>query len=63
MDENHIHDLAVAYAQAKLLNYQEELKKQPDYNPFMCDSKEIYEYAKAYRFALLNFEQEYDEID
>lgn len=63
MNEKSIHDLAVAYAQIKLLNYQEELKNRPDYNPFMCDSEEIYEYAKAYRFAQLNFEQEYDKLD
>lgn len=62
MTEQQLHDLAVAYAQVKLLNYQEELKKHPDYNPFMCDSDEIYEYAKAYHFALDNFENKFDEI-
>ena len=62
MDEKSIHDLAVAYAQVKLMNYQEKLKKQPDYTPFMGDSEEIYLYAKAYRFALDNLENEYDKI-
>lgn len=63
MDEQRIHELAIAYAQVKLLNYQEELKKLPDYNPFMADSEEVREYAKAYKFALLNFEHEYDSLD
>ncbi len=63
MDEKTIHDLAVAYAQVKLMNYQEELKKRPDYNPFMGDSEEIYQYAKAYQFVLNNIENEYDKID
>lgn len=63
MDEKTIHDLAVAYAQVKLMNYQEELKKRPGYNPFMGDSEEIYQYAKAYQFVLNNIENEYDKID
>lgn len=62
MDEKYIHDLAVAYAQVKLQNYQETLKNQSDYHPFECDSEEVYLYAKAYRFALDNFENEFDKI-
>lgn len=62
MNENHIHDLAVAYAQAKLMSHYEKLKNQPDFEPFSCDSDEMKSFAKAYRFALDNFENEFDEI-
>lgn len=56
MDEQHIHDLAVAYAQVKLQHYQAEYGKT-------CDEKELLEYARAYKFALLNFEQNFDSLE
>lgn len=56
MDEKFIHDLAVAYAQVKLQHYQPEYGKS-------CDSEEIYQYIKAYRFALDNIESAWDEIN
>lgn len=62
MDEQRIHELAVAYAQIKLLNYQEELKKKPDYSPFKSNSEEIYQFVKAYQFALDNIEVEHDDV-
>ena len=62
MTEQQLHELAVAYAQVKLQAYQDEHKDVIDYNPLSCDSDEIHHYAKAYRFALDNFEHEFDEI-
>lgn len=62
MTEQQLHELAVAYAQVKLQAYQDEHKDVIDYNPLSCDSDEIHHYAKAYRFALNNFENEFDEI-
>ncbi len=56
MNEQQLHELALAYAQVKLQQYQAEYGKS-------CDEKELYEYAKAYKFALVNFESLYDEID
>lgn len=56
MDEQRIHELAVAYAQVKLQHYQEEYGKE-------CDEKELLEYARAYKFALFNFEKNYDSLD
>lgn len=62
MTEQQLHELAVAYAQVKLQAYQDEHKDVIDYNPLSCDSDEIHHYAKAYRFALDNFEHEFDKI-
>lgn len=56
MDEKSIHDLAVAYAQVKLQHYQDEYGKS-------CDEEELYQFAKAYKFALTNFEQNFNEVD
>jgi hypothetical protein len=56
MDEKILHDLAVAYAQVKLTQFQDEYGKSGD-------SDELYEFAKAYRFAIDNFESEYDKIN
>lgn len=50
MDEKQLHDLAVAYAQVKLHHYQEEYGKT-------CDETELKEYARAYKFAMVNFEE------
>lgn len=55
MDEKHIHDLAVAYAQVKLQHYQNEFGKS-------CYEEELYIYAKAYHFALENFETKFNDI-
>lgn len=55
MNEKSIHDLAVAYAQVKLQHYQEEYGKSGD-------NEEIYQYVKAYRFALDNIENAWDDI-
>lgn len=56
MDEQRIHELAVAYAQVKLRHYQAEYGKT-------CDEKELREYAKAYKFALTNFEQNFNSLE
>ena len=56
MDEQRIHELAVAYAQVKLQHYQAEYGKT-------CDEKELLEYARAYKYALLNFEQNFDSLE
>lgn len=56
MDEVKLHEIAVAYAQVKLQQFQSEYKES-------CDSEEIYQFAKAYRFALNNFENELEKID
>lgn len=56
MDEKSIHDLAVAYAQVKLQHYQKEYGK-------IGDSEELHQYIKAYRFALDNIQNEWDEMD
>lgn len=56
MDEQRIHELAVAYAQVKLQHYQAEYGKT-------CDEKELLEYARAYKFALVHFEQNYNKLD
>ena len=39
MNEQQLHEIAVAYAQVKLRAYQEEHKDAIDYNPLSCDSK------------------------
>ena len=62
MTEQRLHELAVAYAQMKLRAYQENQKDTIDYNSLSCDSDELYHFAKAYRFALDNFENEFNEI-
>ena len=62
MTEQRLHELAVAYAQMKLRAYQENQKDTIDYNPLSCDSDELYHFARAYRFALDNFENEFNEI-
>ncbi|WP_195481171.1 hypothetical protein [[Clostridium] symbiosum] len=56
LKDEHIHDLAVAYAQVKLQHYQEEYGKT-------CDEDELHEYAKAYKFALVHFEEQYNSLD
>lgn len=38
MNEQQLHEIAVAYAQVKLRAYQEEHKDAIDYNPLSCDS-------------------------
>lgn len=56
MDEKSLHDLAVAYAQVKLLNFQKEYGKSGD-------TEELREFARAYNFCLFNFEKEYESLD
>lgn len=56
MDEQRIHELAIAYAQVKLQHYQDEYGKT-------CDEDELHEYAKAYKFALVHFEEQYNSLD
>jgi hypothetical protein len=55
LDASKIHELSIAYAQVKLINYQKEYGKS-------CDEQELYEFAKAYQFALDNFENAFDQI-
>lgn len=56
MTEQQLHELAVAYAQVKLQHYQAEYGKS-------CEEDELYQYAKAYKFALVNFEKNYNSVD
>lgn len=56
MDKKQIHELAVAYAQIKLQHYQQEFGKS-------CEEEELYHFAKAYKFALNNFENNFNELD
>ena len=56
MTEQQVHELAVAYAQVKLQHYQDKYGKT-------CDEDELHEYAKAYKFALVHFEEQYDSLD
>lgn len=55
MNEQQLHDLAVAYAQVKLTHYQQEYGKS-------CDEEELYYFAKAYKFALDNLEKQYEQL-
>lgn len=58
MTNKELHELAIAFAQVKLLNHQ----KNNEY-PLSSDSEELHYFAKMYRFAQLNLEREYDELD
>lgn len=62
MTSQQLHEIAIAYAQVKLQVYQEQHKDAVDYNPMSCDSDELHYFAKAYRFAVDNFENELDSI-
>lgn len=62
MTSQQLHEIAIAYAQVKLQVYQEQHKDVVDYNPVSCDSDELHYFAKAYRFAVDNFENELDSI-
>lgn len=62
MNQQQLHEIATAYAQVKLQAYQEEHKDVIDYSPLSCDSDELHYFAKAYRFAVDNFENELDSI-
>lgn len=63
MTEQQLHEIAVAYAQVKLQAYQEQQKDVIGYNPFSGDSDEIKAFARAYKFALNNFEHEFESLD
>ncbi len=58
MNDKKLHELAIAYAQVKLLLSHKELEKSGDNN----SSEEIRLFAKYYQFALENLENEYDSI-
>ena len=58
MDEKSIHDLAVAYAQAKLVKEQNGIGYNLDHT-----SGEIRSFLKSYHFALLHIPEEDKEID
>ncbi len=58
MDEKSIHDLAVAYAQAKLVKEQNGIGYNLDHT-----SEEIRSFLKSYHFALLHIPEEDKEID
>lgn len=62
MTSQQLHEIAIAYAQVKLQVYQEQHKDVIDYSPLSCDSDELHYFAKAYRFAVDNFENELDSI-
>ena len=57
MSDSAIHDLAVAYAQAKLLQYQQEHPENGGY------SEEIRDFLKWYHFAVIHIPSENKEID
>lgn len=63
MTEQQLHEVAVAYAQVKLQAYQEQQKDVIGYDPFYGDSDEMKAFARAYKFALENFENELENID
>lgn len=62
MDEQQLHEVALAYAQVKLQAYQEQQKDVIGYDPFSGDSDELRAFARAYAFALNNFESELESI-
>lgn len=62
MNEQQLHEIAVAYAQVKLQAYQEQNKDVINYNPTSCDPEELRYFAKAYAYALDNFESELEDI-
>lgn len=62
MNEQQLHDVALAYAKIKFEAYHNELCKSENYNPLSGDEDELYEFAKLYNFALENFERLYDSI-
>lgn len=57
MDDRKIHDLAVAFAQAKLIGNQSVLG-----NPKDSDTEDIHNFLKDYKFALDNIQNEWDDI-
>lgn len=63
MDTRIIHELAVAFAQAKLIKANIEEKTLAGHSPFATDEEEIYQFVKSYRFALGNIQNAWDDID
>lgn len=57
MSDSMIHDLAVAYAQAKLIQHQQEYPEDSGY------SSEIRDFLKWYHFATIHIPRENKEID
>lgn len=63
MTEQQLHEVAVAYAQVKLKEYQLEQRtkhKTPYYSE--SDDNEVKYYAKMYKTIIEQFETEYDNI-
>ena len=58
MDDKTIHELAAAYAQAKLIKEQSRTEYNLD-----STNKEIRDFIRSYRFALVHIPEEDDEID
>ncbi len=63
MDEQRIHELAIAFAQTKLIKANVEDKTLAGHSPFASDTEEIYQFVKSYRFALDNIQNAWDDID
>ncbi len=64
MDEQHIHDLAVAFATVKLKEYQIEQREKCKRKSFTeSGDDEIRYFAKMYKSIIEGFEAEYDDID
>lgn len=63
MNEQQLHEIAVAYAQIKLKEYQLEqhAKHKTSYNSESNDDEVKY-YAKMYKTIIEQFETEYDNI-
>ena len=57
LSNDKIHDLAVAYAQAKLLKYQQDFPEKSGY------SDEIRAFLESYYFAEIHLPEEDKEID
>ncbi len=57
MDEKVRHDLAIAYAQVKLLRFQREYPKED----FM--ENEVRTFLKAYNYAYYQLEIEWEDLD
>ena len=63
MDAQHIHELAVAFAQTKLIKENMEEKNLAVHSPFSSDEDEIRDFLKAYRYALDSIELVWDDLD
>jgi len=57
MDKKTVYDLAIAYAQAKLLKYQQDNPEESGYD------SELRSFVKAYNYAIHRIPIEYESLD